>query len=183
MKFQNIPEVKLGIIAVSRDCFPIALSTSRREAVVQAYGAGLYNCPVTVENEADALKALEDVRAAGCNALVVYLGNFGPETPETILAKRFHGPVMYVAAAEGDGDLINGRGDAYCGMLNCSYNLGLRHLQAYIPDYPVGTAQECAEMIREFVPIARAVIGVKNLKIITFGPRPQDFFACNAGPV
>ena len=87
---------------------------------------------------------------------------------------------MYVAAAEGDGDLINGRGDAYCGMLNCSYNLGLRHLQAYIPDYPVGTAQECAEMIREFVPIARAVIGVKNLKIITFGPRPQDFFACNA---
>ena len=115
-----------------------------------------------------------------CNALVVYLGNFGPETPETLLAKRFHGPVMYVAAAEGDGDLINGRGDAYCGMLNCSYNLGMRHLQAYIPDYPVGTAQECAEMIREFVPIARAVIGVKNLKIITFGPRPQDFFACNA---
>ena len=35
-------------------------------------------------------------------------------------------------------------------------------------------------MIREFVPIARAIIGVKNLKIITFGPRPQDFFACNA---
>ena len=35
-------------------------------------------------------------------------------------------------------------------------------------------------MIAEFVPIARAVIGVKNLKIITFGPRPQDFFACNA---
>lgn len=45
MKFNNIPEVKLGIVAVSRDCFPIALSTSRREAVVQAYGEGLYNCP------------------------------------------------------------------------------------------------------------------------------------------
>ena len=26
MKSSNIPEVKLGIIAVSRDCFPIALS-------------------------------------------------------------------------------------------------------------------------------------------------------------
>lgn len=26
MKSTNIPEVKLGIIAVSRDCFPIALS-------------------------------------------------------------------------------------------------------------------------------------------------------------
>ena len=87
---------------------------------------------------------------------------------------------MYIAAAEGDGDLINGRGDAYCGVLNCSYNLLMRHLKAYIPEYPVGTAEECAEMIREFIPIARAIIGVKNLKIITFGPRPQDFFACNA---
>lgn len=35
------------------------------------------------------------------NALVVYLGNFGPETPETLLAKRFHGPVMYVAPRKG----------------------------------------------------------------------------------
>ena len=45
---------------------------------------------------------------------------------------------MYVAAAEEHGDdLINGRGDAYCGMLNCSYNLGLRKLKAIIPEYPV----------------------------------------------
>ena len=87
---------------------------------------------------------------------------------------------MFVAAAEGDGDLINGRGDAYCGMLNCSYNLGLRGLSGYIPEYPVGTAQELADKMAEFVPIARAIIGIKNLKIITFGPRPQDFFACNA---
>ena len=176
----NIPEVKLGIIAVSRDCFPIALSTARREAIVKAFGEGIYNCKITVENEKDALKAVEDVTANGVNALVVFLGNFGPETPETLICKHFDGPVMYVAAAEGDGDMINGRGDAYCGMLNCSYNLGMRHLQAYIPEYPVGTAEECADMIKEFVPIARAVIGVKNLKIITFGPRPQDFFACNA---
>ena len=176
----NIPEVKLGIIAVSRDCFPIALSTSRRQNIVKAYGEGIYECPITVENEVDALKALEDVKSAGVNALVVFLGNFGPETPETLLCQKFDGPVMYVAAAEGDGDLINGRGDAYCGVLNCSYNLGMRHLKAYLPEYPVGTAAECADMIREFVPIARAIIGVKNLKIITFGPRPQDFFACNA---
>ena len=176
----NIPEVKLGIIAVSRDCFPIALSTQRRKNIVAAYGEGLYECPITVENETDALKALEDVKNAGVNALVVFLGNFGPETPETLLCQKFDGPVMYVAAAEGDGDLINGRGDAYCGVLNCSYNLGMRHLKAYLPEYPVGTGQECADMIREFVPIARAIIGVKNLKIITFGPRPQDFFACNA---
>ena len=178
--FQNIPEVKLGLVAVSRDCFPIELSIRRRAAIKSAYKGELYECPVTVENELDMQKAVADVAIAGCNALVVFLGNFGPETPETLLAKYFHGPVMYVAAAEGDGDLINGRGDAYCGMLNCSYNLGMRHLPAHIPAYPVGTAEDLAKMIADFVPVARAVIGLKALKIITFGPRPQDFFACNA---
>ena len=177
---ENIPVVKAGIIAVSRDCFPIALSQARRAAIVKAYRGELYECPVTVENEADMLRAVEDVRAAGCNALVVFLGNFGPETPETLIARYFDGPCMFVAAAEGDGDMINGRGDAYCGMLNCSYNLGMRHLKAYIPEYPVGTAEDIAAMIQDYVPIARALIGLSKLKIITFGPRPQDFFACNA---
>ena len=88
---------------------------------------------------------------------------------------------MYAAAAEETGeDLIDGRGDAYCGMLNCSYNLGMRHLKAWIPEYPVGTAEDVAVMIDEFVPIARTLIGLSQLKVITFGPRPQDFFACNA---
>ncbi len=178
--FENIPNVKLGIVAVSRDCFPVQLSENRRRAIVAAYKGEVYECPVAVENEADMLRAAADVKAAGCNALVVFLGNFGPETPETLLAKYFDGPCMFVAAAEGDGDLISGRGDAYCGMLNCSYNLGLRRLKGYIPDYPVGTAEDIARMMAEFVPVARAVIGLSELKIITFGPRPQDFFACNA---
>ncbi len=176
----NIPEIKLGIIAVSRSCFPMALSERRRAAVSEAYGAGLYTCPVTVENELDAQRAIADVQKAGVNALVIFLGNFGPETPKTLLAEWFDGPVMCVAAAEGDGDLHDGRGDAYCGMLNCSYNLGLRSRTAYIPEYPVGTAAEVAEKMREFVPIARAVVGLSKLKIITFGPRPDDFLACNA---
>ena len=46
------------------------------------------------------LQALEDVKKAGCNALVVYLGNFGPEISETLLAKYFDGPSMFIAAAE-----------------------------------------------------------------------------------
>ncbi|MBR2099964.1 MAG: fucose isomerase [Eubacterium sp.] len=176
---KNIPEVKLGIIAVSRDCFPIDLSIRRRKAIAKEC-SGIYECPITVENELDMLDAIKDVTLEECNALVVFLGNFGPETPETLIAEKFDGPVMFVAAAEGDGDLINGRGDAYCGMLNCSYNLAMRHLRGYIPEYPVGTAEDIAKMIADFIPIARAVIGIKNLKIITFGPRPQDFFACNA---
>lgn len=176
----NIPKLKLGIIAASRGCFPMALAERRRAAVKAAYGEDLYESPIAVETELDAKRAMDDVKAHGVNALVVYLGNFGPETPETLLADWFDGPIMYVAAAEGDGDLYDGRGDAYCGMLNCSYNLNLRHKTAYIPEYPVGTATEVAQKIREFVPIATAVLGVKNLKIITFGPRPDDFLACNA---
>ena len=178
---KNIPDIKLGLIAVSRDCFPIALSTKHRQNIMaQCGGLPVYECPVTVENEKDMLRAVEDVKNAQCNALCVFLGNFGPETPETLIAKYFDGSVMFVAAAEGDGDLINGRGDAYCGMLNCSYNLGMRHLKGYIPAYPVGTAADIAAMIADFIPVARAIVGIKNLKIITFGPRPQDFFACNA---
>lgn len=183
MKSANIPEVKLGIVAVSRDCFPITLSEKRRAALAAVClkkGLEVYEAKTTVENELDMLKAVEEVKAAGCNALTVFLGNFGPETPETLLAKYFDGPCMFVAAAEGDGDMINGRGDAYCGMLNCSYNLGMRGLKGYIPEYPVGTAEELADKMLAFMPIARTVLGLKNLKIITFGPRPQDFFACNA---
>ncbi len=177
----NIPSVKLGIISVSRDCFPIELSQNRRNAVVKAYAGEVYESKITVENEVDMLKAAEDITGAGCNALVVFLGNFGPETPETLIAQKFEGPVMYVAAAEDSGDaLVDGRGDAYCGMLNCSYNLGLRNIKAFIPEYPVGDAKDIAKMIEEFVPVARALIGIRNLKIIAFGPRPQDFMACNA---
>ena len=183
MNSTNIPVVKLGIIAVSRDCFPITLSVKRRQNIVKACqekGIEVFECQTAVENEADMLKAVGEVKAAGVNALTVFLGNFGPETPETLIAKYFDGPCMFVAAAEGDGDLINGRGDAFCGMLNCSYNLGMRHLKGYIPEYPVGTAGEVADKMAEFIPIARVILGLKGLKIITFGPRPQDFFACNA---
>ena len=183
----NIPQVKIGVVAVSRDCFPESLSVNRRKALMKAYtekfgATEIYECPVCiVESEIHMVQALEDVKNAGCNALVVYLGNFGPEISETLLAKHFDGPVMFVAAAEESADdLMDGRGDAYCGMLNASYNLKLRGVKAYIPEYPVGTAEECADMIHEFVPIARTIVGLKSLKIISFGPRPLNFLACNA---
>jgi len=183
----NTPKVKIGIVAVSRDCFPESLSVNRRKALIEAYTAKydaseIYECPICiVESEIHMVQALEDVKQAGCNALVVYLGNFGPEISETLLAKHFDGPAMFVAAAEESGDnLIQGRGDAYCGMLNASYNLKLRNIKAYIPEYPVGNAEECADMIHEFVPVAKAVVGISKLKIISFGPRPLNFLACNA---
>lgn len=187
----NIPQSKIGVVAVSRDCFPESLSVNRRKALIAAYEAkygkgAIYECPVCiVESEVQAMQALEDVKKAGCNALVVYLGNFGPEISETLLAQKWSeqtgNPVMFVAAAEENtAVLANDRGDAYCGMLNASYNLKLRGVKSYIPEYPVGTADECADMIHEFVPVARALVGLKDLKIISFGPRPQNFLACNA---
>ena len=54
---QNIPKVKIGIVAVSRDCFPESLSVNRRKALVAAYtekyGEGdIYECPVCIEKKA-----------------------------------------------------------------------------------------------------------------------------------
>ena len=108
----NVPQIKVGIVAVSRDCFPASLANNRRKVLVEAYkrkynASDIYECPVCIiESEIDMVKALEDVKANGCNALCVYLGNFGPEISETLLAKHFDGPKMFVAAAEGDGDLM-----------------------------------------------------------------------------
>ena len=189
---QNIPKIKVGVVAVSRDCFPESLSVGRRRALISAYhrlfgkDADIYECPVCiVESEKQMLQAYEDVVNAGCNALCVYLGNFGPEIAETMLAQRWVQktgyPVMFCAAAEEDTSVLaSDRGDAYCGMLNASYNLKLRGVHAYISESPVGNAEHCARLIREFEGIAAALVGIKDLKIISFGPRPQNFVACNA---
>ena len=184
----NKPVIKVGIVAVSRDCFPESLSVNRRKALIDAYtkkydAAEIYECPICiVESEIHMVQALEDIKAAGCNALCIYLGNFGPEISETLLAKHFDGPKIVIAAAEeSQNNLIQGRGDAYCGMLNASYNLQLRNVKGYyIPEYPVGDAEDCADMIHDFLPIAKAYVAVHDLKIISFGPRPMNFLACNA---
>ena len=116
----NIREIKAGIVAVSRDCFRESLSVNRRKALVKALHEkypddDVYECPVCiVESEIHMLAALEDVKKAGCNALCVYLGNFGPEISETMLAQKFDGTVMFCAAAEESSDRLTGdRGDAY----------------------------------------------------------------------
>jgi L-fucose isomerase-like protein len=181
---QNIPVVKLGIVAVSRDCFPIELSQKRRSKVVAAcreLSVPVIEIEAVIENESDVLRALDEAKQKGVNALAVYLGNFGPEGPTTLMAQKFPGPVMFVAAAEDSGkDLMNGRGDAYCGLLSASYNLGLRRLRPYIPEYPIGDDRDIAAMLADFIPVARIVIGVRNLKIMSFGPRPFDFLTCHA---
>lgn len=64
----NIPKVKVGIVAVSRDCFPESLSVNRRKALVKAYADkysadDIYECPVCiVESEIHMKQALEDIK-------------------------------------------------------------------------------------------------------------------------
>lgn len=62
----NIPEVNVGIVAVSRDYFPERLSVDRRKALVKAYTdkyhvKDIYECPVCiVESEIHMVQTLED---------------------------------------------------------------------------------------------------------------------------
>ncbi len=181
---KNVPVVKVGLVAVSRDCFPIELSRKRRSMVAAACAAA--GIPVTeletiIENDNDVVRALKEIADKGVDALCLYLGNFGPEGPTTLLAQKFGGPVMLAAAAEDTGkDLYGGRGDAYCGMLSAAYNVGLRRLRVHLPQYPVGTPAEVATMIGQFIPVARVALGLRKLKIFSFGPRPHDFLTCHA---
>ena len=76
-QLNNTPVMKIGIVAVSRDCFPESLSVTRRQNLVKAYEAkygngDIYECPVCiVESEIHMMQALEDIKDAGCNALCV----------------------------------------------------------------------------------------------------------------
>ncbi len=180
----NIPEVKVALLAVSRDCFPRELSERRRARVAlecDKKGLPVLECRTVLEGEKDIPAAEAELAALGANALVIYLGNFGPEGPLSLIAQRFNGPVMLCAAAEQMADgLVEGRGDAFCGLLNASYNCGLRNLRVHVPERPVATPPEAAELIAEFIPAARVALGLRRLKIFSFGPRPQDFLACNA---
>ena len=93
----NMPKLKIGVVAVSRDCFPESLSVTRREALIKAYvekygEAEIYECPICiVESEIHMVQALEDVKKAGCNALVVYLGNLDRKFLK-LTCKAFDGP-------------------------------------------------------------------------------------------
>ena len=183
----NIPEIKVGIVAVSRDCFPESLSVNRRKALADAYKAkygeaDIYESPGLHRRKRDPYGAgTGGYQKAGCNATgsisrKLRTGDLRDTSRQTFRRTK-NVTLRRLRKAE---TICWTTGDAYCGMLNASYNLKLRNIKAYIPEYPVGTAQECADMIHEFVPIARAVKALSELKIISFGPRPLNFLACNA---
>ena len=181
---RNMPEITMGLVGVSRDCFPIELTKTRLAKVVaecRKLDLNIVACNTIIESETDALAAVDEMAEAGVDACAIYLGNFGPEGPTTIFAETLDVPFMLCAAAEESGrDLINGRGDAFCGMLSASLNTKLRDLTPHIPQSPVGLPEQTARSIAHFFDVARVVAALADLKVFAFGPRPQDFYACNA---
>lgn len=184
---KNIPEVTLGIVVGSTNWMSSELAIRRRreliETYVHQYGLkSVYECPICIDdNEINIKRVLKDLEKANCNALCLYFGNYGPEHTSTILVEQFPGPVMFCAAAEDSGGSMQiERKDAYTGLINACYGLSLKKKSVHLSSKPVGTKEECVEMIHDFLPIARSLLAVKDLKIISFGPRPSSYFAACA---
>jgi L-fucose isomerase-like protein len=182
------PEVKLGLVSASRNCFPRPLSEKRTKALLaqcQAVGQALTvpegECAI-IETRAHARDAAAQLNAAGCDAAVLFLGNFSPEIEDAEFVKAFAGPVMIIAAAEESAaSLCGDRGDALCGLLSAMTAISKRGLlkKVHVPERPVVDAAGGCAAIIEFQRIARVVKGIRNATIGLFGPRPRDFETCN----
>ena len=182
------PDVKLGLVSASRSCFPRELSEKRTLKLLDAAKAAGLD-PFVPEGESRIIETKEHARdaaaqmhAAGCDAAVLFLGNFSPEVEDGYFVKNFSGPVMIIAAAEESAKtLCDDRGDALCGMLSATLAVSKRGLleRVHIPEAPVVSADEGASAIAHFLKVMRVVKGVRNSTVGLFGPRPRDFETCN----
>jgi L-fucose isomerase-like protein len=185
---QHSPDLKLGLVSASRNCFPRPLSAERTERLLAACGErGIVpvvpqgECAI-IESREHASEAAAQLAAAGCDAAVLFLGNFSPEIEDAVFVKAFPGPVMVIAAAEESAaTLFEKRGDALCGLLSAAMAISRRGLQqkVHLPEAPVVDAAQGAEEIAHFVKVAKVVKGIRNATIGLFGPRPRDFETCN----
>lgn len=184
---KNIPEIKLGIVAGTTDWLPADIAADNRRRLVEKYKAtysedGIYECSIILnDNEINIKRAMREVAKAECNTLVLYWANYGPESAGTLLAQEFDGPVMMIAAAEeGEEPYVRDRRDALSGFINACYALRVRNTNVYIPAKPTGTYEQCSKMIHDFIAVARTLIAVRDLKLITIGPRPSSYLAASA---
>ena len=182
------PDIKLGLVSASRNCFPRALSDERTQRLLE--GCRTAGITVTVpegdcriiETRDHAAEAARQLKAAGCDAVVYFLGNFSPEIEDAFFVKLYDGPVLLIAAAEESGaTLLEKRGDALCGLLSAALAVrkrGLAH-RVLIPELPVVSAEEGVKEIAHFIKVAKVFKGIRNAIIGLFGPRPRDFETCN----
>ena len=182
------PEIKLGLVSASRNCFPRSLSEERTVRVLAGCRqAGIDPfvpegpCQI-IETKDHAAEAARQFKQAGCDAVVYYLGNFSPEIEDAYFIKLFDGPVMLIAAAEESGaTLLEKRGDALCGLLSAALAVSKRGLaqRVHLPEFPVVSAEEAVQEIAHFIKVVRVVQGIRNATVGLFGPRPRDFETCN----
>src|SRR5215831_9332336 len=182
------PEIKLGLVSASRNCFPRSLSEERTVRLLETCKkAGI--TPFVpkgesriIETKDHAADAAQQFKQAGCDAVVFYLGNFSPEIEDANFVKAFDGPVMILAAAEESGaTLLEKRGDALCGLLSAALAVSKRNLlnRVHLPESPVVSSEEGVQEIQHFIKVAKVVKGMQNATIRLFGPRPRDFETCN----
>ncbi len=182
------PEVRLGLVSASRNCFPRELSARRAQRLIAACAARGLDLVVpegecwVIETKAHAEAAAQQLRQAGCDAAVLFLGNFSPEIEDAAFVRAFAGKVMVLAAAEESADgLETDRGDALCGLLSATMAIGKRGLAAHVhlPPWPVVTTAEGADAVAHFHRVMQVVKGISGATIGLFGPRPRDFETCN----
>ncbi|MFO8101494.1 MAG: hypothetical protein R6U37_04900 [Dehalococcoidia bacterium] len=182
------PEVKIGFVSASRDCFPRSLSEERSArllAETEKLGLSLVvpkgECRI-IETRAHAAEAARQLNAAECDATVLFLGNFSPEIEDAGFLKAFNGPVAVMAAAEESSQgLKEDRGDALCGLLSATLAIRRRNLfeRVYLPQDPIVTAESGAREIERFFKVMKVVKGIRAATVGLFGPRPRDFETCN----
>lgn len=184
---KNVPEIKLAVIVGSTDWMPLETAERNRGKLIERYRSvygesDVYECSITLtDNEINIKRAIREITKAECNAVCVYWANYGPESAGTLFAQEFDGPVMMIAAAEeGEEPYDIDRRDALSGFINACYALKLRNTKVHIPLKPYGTYTECSNMIHEFIAVARTIIAVRDLKVISIGPRPSSYLASNA---
>ena len=182
------PDIKLGLVSASRNCFPRSLSEERTLRVL----AGCRQAGIEpfvpqgpsqiIETKEHAVEAARQFKEAACDAVVYYLGNFSPEIEDAYFIKLFEGPVMMIAAAEESGaTLLEKRGDALCGLLSAALAVSKRGLaqRVHLPEFPVVSSEEAVKEIAHFIKVVKVVRGIRSATVGLFGPRPRDFETCN----
>ena len=184
---KNTPDIKVGIVVGSTDWLPTEVAIENRKRLIASYidkygEDHIYECPVCLtDNEVSIKRALKDVSKAECEAICLYYANYGPESAGSLFVDEFSGPIMMIAAAEeGEEPFLRERKDALSGFINACYAVSLRNTKVYIPSSPVGSFEKCADMISDFVDIAKSLIAIKNLKIVSFSPKPSSYLASYA---
>jgi len=182
------PQVTIGLVSASRDCFPRSLSEARSARLLEEakkLGLDLFTPQgeaAVIESKAHAKDAADQLNRAGCHGAVLFLGNFSPEIEDANFIRSFRGPVMIIAAAEESAEsLAADRGDALCGMLSAVMAANKRSLahRIHIPERPIVDAAGGAREICEFEKILRVHTGITGATLGLFGPRPRDFETCN----